>query len=1638
MATPELNTFAKITLQARTEGMRAFVTVKKNLEELNVKAKETRSVFTKLTSKLQSGGQALKQFYGPIAVTSILAGFTALTSTAIGLGNQFKDMSDKTGVSAQSLASWVQSANVAGVSTEALEKGLLNLQRNIVSSIKPVTDLSTGQKLLAQNTSASSEVFKKWGIEIIDTNGKLRSTEEVFLDVTDKISGLEKSAQNTADIMKVLGARSGPRLVPLLEDGSKAINRYADAIGPDFAENADIFLERLAKGKEQINILLLVLVDKALPIILKLEDKIADLAKWIGRITTKIGEFGRSVGETIENVSNKIQGFIDIFSNIDNRIQNFLEYGVWEIWGKTVNNTLGVIINSVDNLGSSFNNVLGIINNVGRSFSKALKPIGQLGNVLGISNLNIPQFARGGVVNNDTLARIGENGPEAVVPLEGGRSIPVTIKGATGASRGQSGGFLGFGGTGLGMLGGGLVGTLEHTLSLIESIKKGTQDLIHKFGELGHKMGTGFSNTLEFFGHGIIRVVEETGLLSAAIKIGLLSAAISLRKEIFSGIGKAIDFLDKNMGRMVTLTNSLRKGFKDLPNQFNKAKEGATGLTGAFNVLKNSTIFLTTQLSKKLSGALKFIDTKLEGSIPYYNKYKEFVLDLSNDVIKLGRALSKKLNGALTFINNKLSQNEQWLRFIDVLRNVRENLLKLTRSLKNSFNNTMKTVKGVLESNIPLYTQLKDAISNASSSTLDYINNLTNLELNFNRFIPKVDQIVNTLRNKLEILRGIRTEASNIDKILNKVNKAGGIGFTEKYNPRPREDFNKNIFGDLGNIDQRTYGMLSALMVALPYEATKAENTLREAQDKRLTVYRDLITVVTDASGKYQANIDKLRNLNIVYSKQKDIIKEIITNKHPQIVQQTTKLLTGQKEVIKNVNAEVIKNNTVNQRSVNVKKKVVDVASQEIKEIKLLNQAKIIQNKVTEDNIKKTAKQTRANKDLTNSMKKVRVEAKKVPGQLQVMSKELGNTITRTKKFGGGLKGLISGVVSLASKIPGLGLIISGFMAIQFTRTIIRWKKEVIEWASELGKVSQKVKVSSTAIRELRNEANLADISFSEVETSLRHYTSTLARAQSGNKTYVKAFEDLNISLRDNDNRLKTNTKVLEEISYQLVNSSDKAKAFAAADKLLGKQILSILPVLNKYGGEIEEIGMKFDGQAESARKLDNQWNILKSTYKDVWRSMVLEITPALNQTTNGFINATNAMLDFFGSTNLSGDYLIRKLAEVNLELDKIESKRNKDFFDLRAIQNFSDDIEDYARKLGISQDRLNNLLEISKNSGQDYTVLLREAIESQNRLNERSKRGLDIIKGRTTETKEVKEVQDSITQSSSETLEVIEETHGVYNNILMRLTDISNLKKKEAESDVQVFMNHASRIERLYNEEYKKIGEQMILEKKLDQDRLDSIRMIHEAQQKSMEELAEYNKELANEQIEINKKLGQEAGNTISQIILGTKTWKNVLMDIAQRVIPRIIDKLFEAVTVQKQASSGGFWSNVIGGIGSLFGFEKGGIMTPNGPLPLKKYRTGGIASSPQLAMYGEGSRAEAYVPLPDNRRIPVKLEGSNSGIYNTINISINNDNTSSNVQTRSAEEDRIMAQRFSKLIDNRLKTTIINERRPGGILAR
>lgn len=118
------------------------------------------------------------------------------------------------------------------------------------------------------------------------------------------------------------------------------------------------------------------------------------------------------------------------------------------------------------------------------------------------------------------------------------------------------------------------------------------------------------------------------------------------------------------------------------------------------------------------------------------------------------------------------------------------------------------------------------------------------------------------------------------------------------------------------------------------------------------------------------------------------------------------------------------------------------------------------------------------------------------------------------------------------------------------------------------------------------------------------------------------------------------------------------------------------------------------------------------------------------------------------------------------------------------------------------------------------------------------------------------------------------------------------------------------------------------------------------------------------------------------------------IVADFIESGIQEMIASLFSSIGGM---SSGG--GGIFATIASFF-FENGGIMGPNGPLALTRYASGGIASSPQLAMFGEGSKPEAYVPLPDGRTIPVTMSGGGGGPTIVVNVDARGSNDPGQVE--------------------------------------
>ena len=149
------------------------------------------------------------------------AGLAAMAKGAIDAADNMNDLSQKTGVSVESLSKFQQAANASGTSIEGVGAAMIKLNRN-----------------LATGNAGATEALTALGLSATDASGKLKSTDAIMLEVADKFAKMPDGANKTAAAMALFG-KAGADMIPLLNGGSKAITDLSATMTTKFAKAAD-------------------------------------------------------------------------------------------------------------------------------------------------------------------------------------------------------------------------------------------------------------------------------------------------------------------------------------------------------------------------------------------------------------------------------------------------------------------------------------------------------------------------------------------------------------------------------------------------------------------------------------------------------------------------------------------------------------------------------------------------------------------------------------------------------------------------------------------------------------------------------------------------------------------------------------------------------------------------------------------------------------------------------------------------------------------------------------------------------------------------------------------------------------------------------------------------------------------------------------------------------------------------------------------------------------------------------------------------------------------------------------------------------------------------------------------------------
>ncbi|SHE68197.1 hypothetical protein SAMN02745157_0701 [Kaistia soli DSM 19436] len=191
----------RFDITARDETTRAFRQIDANLNR-------TMAGFR----KFEAGIIGFRgQLGGALAVTASATGLLYLEKRFVDMGSKVGDTADKIGITSDQLQELRYGAQLAGVETETLDGALLIFTRNLGNA-----ELGLGK---------ARGALKELGVEFEELKGQ--SPAEIFGKVADGLARIEDPMKRNALAAQLFG-RSGAELGPLLSEGAKGLEAYAD------------------------------------------------------------------------------------------------------------------------------------------------------------------------------------------------------------------------------------------------------------------------------------------------------------------------------------------------------------------------------------------------------------------------------------------------------------------------------------------------------------------------------------------------------------------------------------------------------------------------------------------------------------------------------------------------------------------------------------------------------------------------------------------------------------------------------------------------------------------------------------------------------------------------------------------------------------------------------------------------------------------------------------------------------------------------------------------------------------------------------------------------------------------------------------------------------------------------------------------------------------------------------------------------------------------------------------------------------------------------------------------------------------------------------------------------------------------
>lgn len=203
---------------------------------------------TKLTGALSHAGSQLKGLItGPLGMIGLAGGLFTVAgaiekgiTTAQSFGDEVRRLTALTGESAQTISAMAAAFDHFGIAPEAAQRSIGFLEKNI--------------GLLAARKDGIAEFQKTFSFQLTDTNGKIKSANDLLLTTADYFNNKSIPATEKAAAISKLYGRSWQDLIPLLSAGRQGIadvQAEAEAMGLTLTQDNIVALQKMKTASRE-------------------------------------------------------------------------------------------------------------------------------------------------------------------------------------------------------------------------------------------------------------------------------------------------------------------------------------------------------------------------------------------------------------------------------------------------------------------------------------------------------------------------------------------------------------------------------------------------------------------------------------------------------------------------------------------------------------------------------------------------------------------------------------------------------------------------------------------------------------------------------------------------------------------------------------------------------------------------------------------------------------------------------------------------------------------------------------------------------------------------------------------------------------------------------------------------------------------------------------------------------------------------------------------------------------------------------------------------------------------------------------------------------------------------------------------